>query len=101
MLFQNVANQLDHTVVDEKDMDKMWAVIGVLLLGLSAPIFGVGVYNITTTLTGDSEEILRQWVTTEKSGRIGIIPTFSNAMNMPAQALWCGKECKYSSRLQD
>ena len=77
-------------------MDKMWAVMGILLLGVSGPISGVGVYNITTTLTGDSEDILKSWVTSENLGRIVIIPTFSNAMNLPAQALWCGKEGEYS-----
>ena len=75
-------------------MDKLWISLFAILVGLCVPTRAVGVYNLKTTLTGDSEDTLQKWVTSgsQSGARIGVHPTFSSAMNLPAQALWCGNE---------
>ena len=73
-------------------MDKLWISLSAILVGLCVPTRAVGVYNLKTTLTGDSEDTLQKWVTSgsQSGARIGVHPTFSSAMNLPKQALWCG-----------
>ena len=73
-------------------MNKLWVTLVSVLVGLCVPIRAVGVYNLKTTLTGDSKDVLHKWMKSGKTARIGVHPTFSSAMNLPAQALWCGNE---------
>ena len=77
-------------------MNKLWVTLVSVLVGLGVPIRAVGVYNLKTTLTGDSEDVLQKWMNSGKMARIGVHPTFSSAMNLPEQALWCGNETSES-----